>query len=360
MSHIPVAIVGATGMVGQKLVSLLEKHPWFRVVAVSASLRSAGKTYADAVCGRWRQSEWVPNEVCGLTVAAVGDIEAIRRSGARAVFCAVDMPKADIQNLEEAYAHAGFGVISNNSANRFTDDVPVIIPEINPTHLQLIESQRQRLTTKTGFIVCKPNCSLQGYVVPLGLLRHLRVNRIHVATYQALSGAGKTLSTFPEMVDNLIPYIPGEEEKSEHEPMKILAEYADGRLDPAKHPCAISAICIRVPISNGHTCAVWAEFEGPVNISEVRTIWEASCPLPQALGLPSAPIPVIQYQEEPDRPQPRLDRDNGQGMAITVGRLRQVDSRTISFVALSHNTIRGAAGGAILTAELLAHEGYLS
>lgn len=350
-----VGLVGATGMVGQRFALLLENHPWFEVAAVAASGRSAGKTYREAVDGRWVMPRPLPECMAGLTVADAADVDAL--AGLDFVFCAVDMEKPAIRALEEAYARAEIPVISNNSAHRGTPDVPMVIPEINPEHLDVIPAQRKRLGVRRGFIVVKPNCSIQSYVPALHPLMEFGPSRVLACTYQSISGAGKTLEACPEIVDNVIPYIGGEEEKSEREPLKIWGVLADGVITPAAGP-SITTQCFRVPVSDGHLAAVFASFDRKPSREDILARWRAFRPLPQRLGLPGAPDPFLVYYDEDDRPQTRLDRDLGGGMAVSAGRLREDGQYDWKFVCLSHNTLRGAAGGGLLTAELLRVQGY--
>lgn len=351
-------VIGATGMVGQRFVSLLEGHPWFTVTALAASARSAGKSYAQAVEGRWAMPSPIPARVGQMTVLdAVADMDTIL-SQVDFVFCAVDMKKEEILALEEAYAQRECPVISNNSAHRAVPDVPMIIPEVNPGHAEVIPAQRRRLGTRRGFIAVKSNCSLQSYVPALHPLMDLGVTKALACTYQAISGAGKTFASWPEMEDNVIPYIGGEEEKSEREPLKIWGTVENGQIVPAAAP-AITTQCIRVPVSDGHLAAVFFSLDRKVPREEILRRWLDYQGEPQRLALPSAPKQFLHYFEENDRPQPRLDRDLEGGMAVSVGRLREDSQYDYKFVCLSHNTIRGAAGGAVLTAELLAAKGYL-
>ncbi len=352
-----VGVLGATGMVGQRFVSLLENHPWYEVSLVAASESSAGKRYAEAVAGRWALKAPIPAAAAGLTVGNASEVARIARE-VDFVFCAVDMPKEETAKLEEDYARAETPVVSNNSAHRATPDVPMMVPEVNPEHVAIVEAQRRRLGTKRGFIAVKPNCSLQSYVPALHPLMEFGPKRVAVATYQALSGAGKTFESWPEMIDNVIPFIKGEEEKSEKEPLKIWGQVKDGRIVNATAP-VFTAQCIRVPASDGHLAAVFVTFEKKPAKEEVLELWRSFEGKPQKLGLPSAPKPFLSYFEEDSRPQTRLDRDAGKGMAITIGRLRPDAIFDYRFVCLSHNTIRGAAGGAVLTAELLTAEGYI-
>lgn len=350
------AVVGATGMVGQRLLLLLDQHPYFSVTVLAASAASAGKTYKDAVGGRWKLEKPCPDSVAQMRVTDAWDIEYIRQN-ADIVFCAVNMPKEDIRKLEEAYAKAELPVISNNSANRLVPDVPMIIPEINAQHLELIKTQKERLGTKKGFIVAKPNCSIQSYVPALTPLLDFGVKAVSVTTLQAISGAGKTFGTFPEIVDNVIPYISGEEEKSEQEPLKIWGEITGDKIIPADKP-VITAQCIRVPVSDGHMASVFVSFENTPTAEQILEKWRNFSALPQQLELPHAPQQLITYIDDPSRPQTRLDRGTYGGMGITVGRLRKDLLFDYKFVCLSHNTLRGAAGGGVLTAELLYKLGY--
>ncbi len=352
-----VAIVGATGMVGQRFITLLADHPWFEIAAVAASARSAGKTYEEAVSGRWAFSWPIPDHIKNMTVLDAADVELVTGQ-VDFVFCAVDMKKDEIRALEDAYAKTETPVVSNNSAHRGTPDVPMIIPELNPEHADVIEYQRRRLGTKTGFVTVKPNCSIQSYVPALTALRDLKPTRVVVSTYQAISGAGKTFARWPEMIDNVIPYIGGEEEKSEQEPLKIWGKVEGGVIVPAKAPI-ISAHCIRVAVADGHMAACWASFEKPATKEEIIERWRTFEGMPQKLNLPSAPHPFIQYCEENNRPQTKLDRDFEHGMGVSMGRLRGDSLFDWRFVGLSHNTLRGAAGGAVLIAEQLCAQGYI-
>ncbi len=352
-----VGIVGATGMVGQRFVSLLAEHPWFQVTAVAASERSAGKRYAEAVNGRWAMPAPVPPAIGRLVVQNAADVDGMC-GGVDFIFCAVDMPKAETRELEERYARAETPVVSNNSAHRATPDVPMLLPEVNPGHLAALKAQKKRLGTNRGFIVVKPNCSIQSYVPALHALREFGPDKVFVCTYQAISGAGKTFKDWPEMVDNVIPFIGGEEEKSEIEPLKVWGEVRDGRIVSADGP-TITSQCIRVPVSDGHLAAVFVSFARKPSREKILELWRGFRGRPQELELPSAPRPFLTYFEEESRPQTRLDRDAGGGMGITVGRLREDRILDYRFVCLSHNTLRGAAGGAVLTAELLQAEGYL-
>lgn len=359
MKKYAVGVIGATGMVGQRFVSLLSKHPWFDVVALAASARSAGKTYEEAVAGRWMMADAVPENVKNIVVkSAEQDIKSIAGE-VDFVFSAVDMKKEEIAALEEAYAKAECPVVSNNSAHRWTPDVPMVIPEINPEHIAVIEHQRKRLGTKRGFISVKSNCSLQSYIPALHPLKdEFGLNKVLVTTYQAISGAGKNFDTWPEMIDNVIPYIGGEEEKSEREPLKIWGRVEDGVIKTAASP-AITSQCIRVPVSDGHMAAVFASFDKKPGLDAVKERWATFKGRPQELDLPSAPKQFLHYFEEEKRPQTKLDRMLENGMAVSIGRLREDTQYDIKFVCLSHNTLRGAAGGAVLMAELLCAEGYI-
>jgi aspartate-semialdehyde dehydrogenase len=352
-----VGVLGATGMVGQRFVALLENHPWFDVTLVAASANSAGQKYADAVKTRWALKSTIPSTTAALTVKNASDVAAIAGE-VDFVFCAVDMSKEETAKLEEDYARAETPVVSNNSAHRGTPDVPMMIPEINPDHVEVIEAQRKRLGAKRGFIAVKPNCSLQSYVPAIHPLLKFGPKKIAVCTYQAISGAGKTFESWPEMVDNVIPFIKGEEEKSEKEPMKIWGRLEGGKIVNAVDP-VITAQCLRVPVSDGHMAAVFVQFERKPSKEDVLELWKSFSGKPQKLALPSAPKPFLQYFEDDARPQTRLDRDAGNGQAITIGRLRPDALFDWRFVALSHNTVRGAAGGAVLTAELLTADGYI-
>ncbi len=352
-----VAVVGATGMVGQRFITLLANHPWFEINALAASARSAGKTYSEAVGDRWVFDTPIPDGIAGMTVMNAADTEAVS-SKADFIFCAVDMPKAEIRALEEAYAKCETPVVSNNSAHRGTPDVPMMVPELNPEHAEIIPYQRKRLGTRTGFIAVKPNCSIQSYVPAITALYDLEPSEIVVSTYQAISGAGKTFKRWPEMIDNTIPYIGGEEEKSEQEPLKIWGTIQNGIIVPAKSP-VISAHCVRVAVADGHLATCWVKFGKKASKEEIIARWRSFEGMPQKLNLPSAPHPFLQYFDENDRPQTRLDRDFEHGMGISLGRLREDSLYDWRFVGLSHNTLRGAAGGAVLTAEYLCKQGYI-
>ena len=357
MKSFNVGIIGATGMVGQRFALLLDKHPWFNVVAVAASPRSAGKKLKDAIGSRWAMTEPMPEKIGELTVMdATADVEKIA-SMVDFVFCAVDMKKDQIKALEERYAKAECPVVSNNSANRGTPDVPMVVPEINPEHIEIIEAQKKRLGTKRGFIAVKSNCSLQSYVPALHPLKKYGLKNVLACTYQAISGAGKTFETWPEMVDNVIPYIGGEEEKSELEPMKIWGKINGDVIENASSP-NITTQCLRVAVSDGHTAAVFVSFENKPSKEEILEAWKNFSGIPQELELPSAPKQFLNYFEEDNRPQAKLDRMFENGMAVSIGRLREDSQYDYKFVCLSHNTLRGAAGGAVLMAELLAAKGY--
>lgn len=358
MEKLRVGIIGATGMVGQRLITLLENHPYFAIHALLASGRSAGKPYREAVEGRWKMKTPLPEHVGTMPVLDAADIEGVRPL-VDFVFCAVNMKKEEIRALEEAYAKAEIPVVSNNSANRWTPDVPMVIPEVNDAHLAVIEAQKKRLGTHRGFIAVKPNCSIQSYVPALTPLLRFGITEVVATTYQAISGAGKTFREWPEMIDNVIPYIGGEEEKSEQEPLRVWGSVENGAIVPAKAPL-ISTQCIRVPVTDGHTAAVFVRFREKPTREEILAAWRDFRGKPQTLGLPSAPAQFITYFDEPDRPQVRLDRDLYGGMGISVGRLREDTIFDYKFVGLSHNTLRGAAGGAVLIAELLTREGYLT
>ena len=353
-----VGIVGATGMVGQRFVTLLSEHPWFDISVLAASGRSAGKTYGEAVQGRWAMPNPVPDKISGMEVSEGSDVEGIAGK-CDFIFCAVDMAKDEIRALEDRYAKAETPVVSNNSAHRKTPDVPMVVPEVNLGHFRIIESQRKRLGTHRGFIAVKPNCSIQSYVPALHPLLDFGVSQVVVCTYQAISGAGKTFDSMPEIVDNIIPYIGGEEEKSEQEPLAIWGEVINDSIVPAKSP-AITSQCIRVPVTDGHLAAVFVSFDSKPNAGEMVDRWKSWIPEPQARKLPSAPSPFLIYFDEDDRPQTKLDRDAGNGMAVTIGRLRDDLIHDYRFICLSHNTLRGAAGGGVLMAEALVSDGYLT
>ncbi len=358
MEKMKVGVVGATGMVGQRFLTLLENHPYFEVTALAASARSAGKTYREAVGERWKMKTPMPEKYADMVVMDAAKIEEVGKL-VSFVFCAVDMKKDEIKALEEAYAKAEIPVVSNNSANRWTPDVPMVIPEINDAHLEVIAAQRKRLGTKRGFIAVKPNCSIQSYVPALTPLRKYGIKEVVATTYQAISGAGKTFKEWPEMIDNIIPYIGGEEEKSEQEPLRVWGKVENGEIVKAEEP-VITTQCIRVPVSDGHTAAVFVKFENKPTKEQILKDWAEFSGKPQELGLPNAPEQFITYFEEDNRPQAALDRDIYGGMGVTVGRLREDIIYDYKFVGLSHNTLRGAAGGAVLIAELLYREGYFN
>lgn len=360
MKKYKVGVVGCTGMVGQRFVTLLENHPWFQLTAIAASARSAGKTYEAAVSKRWKMDTPIPEEAKKLVIY---DIDAQLDAFVNEIdftFCAVDMDKVATRALEERIAKKECPVVSNNSANRFTPDVPMVVPEINPEHIKVIEYQKKRLGTKRGFIAVKSNCSLQSYVPALHPLREkFGVSKALVCTYQAISGAGKNFETWPEMVDNVIPYIGGEEEKSEQEPMKMWGTIENGVIVPASVP-SITAQCLRVPVSNGHMAAVFMSLDQKTSVEEIKEVWQNYKGRAQELKLPSAPKQFLHYFEDPSYPQTRLQRDLEGGMAISLGRLRPDTQYDYKFVGLSHNTLRGAAGGSVLLAEFLVAEGYIS
>ncbi len=359
MKKYNVGIIGATGMVGQRFALLLAEHPWFNVTALAASSRSAGKTYEEAVGSRWAMKDPMPENLKKLNVYdATADIDKVV-SLVDFVFCAVDMKKEEILALEEMYAKKECPVISNNSANRKTPDVPMVIPELNSNHIEIIKAQRERLGTKKGFVAVKSNCSLQSYVPALFPLdKKFGVEKVLVCTYQAISGAGKTFERWPEMIDNVIPYIGGEEEKSEIEPLKIWGEIKDGKIVPATSP-KFTAQCLRVPVSDGHMAAVFVTFKNKPSKEEILDVWKNFSGEPQALELPLAPKQFLNYFEEDNMPQTKLNRDLEGGMAISCGRLREDSQYDYKFVCLSHNTLRGAAGGGVLLAELLCAKGYM-
>ena len=357
MKRYQVGIIGGTGMVGQRFVTLLENHPWFQLTAIAASARSAGKSYWEAVCDRWALDIPCPEAAKSLAVLDA-EVDAEKLAGmVDFCFCAVDMPKDAIRALEETYAKLECPIVSNNSAHRWTEDVPMVVPEINAEHLAVIEAQRKRLGTKRGFIAVKSNCSLQSYVPALHPLMKYSLERALVCTYQAISGAGKTFQRWPEMVDNCIPYIGGEEEKSEQEPLKLWGHIEGDKIVSAESP-RFTAQCLRVPVSDGHMGAVFVRFENKPSKEEILQAWKEFHGPAQDLELPSAPKQFLHYFEENDRPQPKLDRMLENGMAVSIGRLREDNQYDYKFVCLSHNTLRGAAGGAVLLAELLAAKGY--
>ncbi len=359
MEKFNVGIIGATGMVGQRFALLLADHPWFNVTALAASSRSAGKSYKDAVGNRWAMTAEMPKNLENMTVYdAVADIDIIV-SKVDFVFCAVDMKKDEIRVLEETYAKRECPVVSNNSAHRFTPDVPMVIPELNPEHIEVIKSQRERLGTKRGFVAVKSNCSLQSYVPALFPLdEKFGVDKCLVCTYQAISGAGKTFERWPEIIDNVVPYIGGEEEKSEKEPLKIWGKVQDGEIKLADSP-KFTAQCLRVPVSDGHMAAVFVSFKNKPSKDEILSVWKSFSGVPQELSLPHAPKQFLNYFTEDDMPQTNLCRNLEGGMAVSIGRLREDSQYDYKFVCLSHNTLRGAAGGAVLLAELLCAKGYM-
>ena len=353
-----VGILGGTGMVGQRFISLLEDHPWFEVTTVAASERSAGKTYEEAVGGRWKMDTPMPEAVKNIIVKNVNEVEKVAAE-VDFVFSAVDMTKEEIRAIEDAYAKTETPVVSNNSAHRWTPDVPMIIPEINPEHTEVIEAQKKRLGTTKGFVAVKPNCSIQSYAPVLYAWREFEPYEVIATTYQAISGAGKTFKEWPEMVETIIPYIGGEEEKSEKEPLRIYGKVENGQIVPASEP-KISCQCIRVPVLNGHTAAVFVKFRKKPSKEQLLEKLAAFKGVPQELDLPFAPKQFIQYMEEDNRPQVKADVDYERGMGISIGRLREDTIYDYKFVGLSHNTVRGAAGGAVLCAELLKAQGFIS
>ena len=352
-----VGILGATGMVGQRFVTLLAQHPWFEIAVLAASPRSAGKTYEQAVGGRWKMDTPMPDTVKNMVVKDVTQVEEVS-AAADFVFSAVDMSKDEIRAIEEAYAKTETPVVSNNSAHRWTSDVPMVIPEINPQHFDVIASQKERLGTKRGFIAVKPNCSIQGYAPALAAWKEYEPYEVVVTTYQAISGAGKTFKDWPEMVENIIPYIGGEEEKSEREPLRIFGEVKDGQIVPATEP-VITSQCVRVPVLNGHTAAVFVKFRKKPTKQELIDALVNYRGIPQEKELPSAPKQFIQYLEDNDRPQVKLDVDYENGFGVSIGRLREDTVYDYKFIGLAHNTVRGAAGGAVLCAETLVALGYI-
>ncbi|MBO7666159.1 MAG: aspartate-semialdehyde dehydrogenase [Clostridia bacterium] len=357
MKKLRAGIIGATGMVGQRFITLLKDHPYFEISYLAASASSAGKTYGEAVKGRWKLALPCPEEVTGMPVYDGADIDSAKKN-CDFVFCAVDLPKDQIRDLEEAYAKAEIPVVSNNSANRHTPDVPMFIPEINSAHADIIAVQKKRLGTRKGFIAVKPNCSIQSYVPAHTPLLEFEPQFVTVTTFQAISGAGRVFATFPEIIDNVIPYIGGEEEKSEKEPLKVWGAINGDKIEYAASP-VISAQCIRVPVSDGHLATVSVKFKNKPSKEEILEKWRSFRGLPQELELPHAPKRFLTYFEENDRPQTKLDRDIYGGMGITLGRLREDSVFDYKFVCLSHNTLRGAAGGGVLTAEMLYRLGYL-
>ena len=353
-----VGILGGTGMVGQRFISLLENHPWFEVTTIAASPRSAGKTYAEAVGSRWKMTTPMPDSIRNIVVMNVNEVDAVAAE-VDFVFSAVDMSKDEIKKIEEDYAKTETPVVSNNSAHRWTPDVPMVIPEINPQHMEVIEFQKKRLQTVRGFVAVKPNCSIQSYAPVLTAWKEFEPYEAVATTYQAISGAGKNFQDWPEMVENIIPYIGGEEEKSEKEPLRIWGEIKNGVIEPASEP-RITCQCIRVPVLNGHTAAVFVKFRKKPTREQLIDCLRNFRGVPQELELPSAPTQFIQYLEEDNRPQVSLDVDYENGMGISVGRLREDTIYDFKFVGLSHNTVRGAAGGAVLCAELLKAQGLIS
>ena len=353
-----VGILGATGMVGQRFISLLEDHPWFEVVTVAASPRSAGKTYEEAVGGRWKMTTPMPDAVKNLIVMNVNDVDAVA-STVDFVFSAVDMSKDEIKAIEEAYAKTETPVVSNNSAHRWTPDVPMVVPEINPEHMEVIKFQKERLGTTYGFIAVKPNCSIQSYAPALTAWKEFEPYEVVATTYQAISGAGKNFQDWPEMVGNVIPYIGGEEEKSEKEPLRLWGKIEDGKIIPATEP-KITCQCVRVPVLNGHTAAAFVKFRKKVTKEQLIEKLVNFKGVPQELDLPSAPKQFIQYLEEENRPQVQMDVDFEHGMGTSIGRLREDTIYDWKFIGLSHNTVRGAAGGAVLCAELLTKQGFIA
>ena len=353
-----VGILGGTGMVGQRFIALLENHPWFEVTAIAASPRSAGKTYEEAVGDRWKMDTPMPEAVKKIVVMNVNEVEKVA-SGVDFVFSAVDMTKEEIKKIEEDYARTETPVVSNNSAHRWTPDVPMMVPEINPQHAQVIEAQRKRLGTTRGFVAVKPNCSIQSYAPVLTAWKEFEPYEVVATTYQAISGAGKTFKDWPEMEGNIIPYIGGEEEKSEKEPLRLWGEIVDGQIVPATSP-VITCQCIRVPVLNGHTAAVFVKFRKKPTKEQLIEKLVSFSGVPQELELPSAPRQFIRYMEEDNRPQVSLDVDYENGMGVSIGRLREDTVYDYKFVGLSHNTVRGAAGGAVLCAELLKAQGYIT
>ena len=353
-----VGILGGTGMVGQRFISLLENHPWYEVTTIAASPRSAGKTYEEAVGGRWKMQTPMPEAVKNIVVMNVNEVEKVA-SQVDFVFSAVDMSKEEIRAIEDEYAKTETPVVSNNSAHRWTPDVPMVVPEINPEHFEVIEAQKKRLGTKKGFVAVKPNCSIQSYAPALFALKEFGPKEVVATTYQAISGAGKTFKDWPEMVENVIPYIGGEEEKPEQEPLKLFGKVVGDHIEKAELP-VITTQCVRVPVLDGHTAAVFVNFEKKPTKEQIIECWRNYKGLPQELNLPSAPKQFIQYMEEDNRPQVKEDVNFENGMGISMGRLREDKIYDYKFIGLSHNTVRGAAGGAILCAELLTAQGYIS
>lgn len=357
MKKSKIAILGATGMVGQRFVTLLDNHPYFEVVVLAASPNSKGKKYSDAVKGRWNMEVEIPNYAKEIVVEDVSDVAKVSEQ-VELVLCALDMPSDEIIKIEESYAKAEVIVVSNNSANRWTKDVPMIMPELNKNHIEIVNAQRKRLGTKKGFIAVKPNCSIQSYVPLLYALREYNPIEVVVSTYQAISGAGKTFAQWEEMVDNVIPFISGEEEKTEKEPLRIFGRVGESEIEAASLP-RITASCIRVPVSDGHLATVLVKFEKKPSREQVLSAWKNFKPAIADLNLPTAPKEFIKYFEEDNRPQTRLDRNSQKGMQISAGRLREDSIYDYKFVGLSHNTLRGAAGGALLVAEMIKAMGYL-
>ena len=358
MEKLKVGILGGTGMVGQRFISLLENHPWFEVTTIAASPRSAGKTYEDAVGDRWKMTTPMPEAVKKIVVKDVTDVANVAKE-VDFCFSAVDMSKDEIRAIEEEYAKTETPVVSNNSAHRWTADVPMVIPEINSDHTALIETQKKRLGTKRGFICVKPNCSIQSYTPALWAWREFEPYEVVATTYQAISGAGKTFKDWPEMLGNIIPFISGEEEKSEQEPLKVLGTLENGTIKK-KEGLVITSQCIRVPVLNGHTAAVFVKFKKKPTKEQLIEALKNAKGAPQELNLPSAPKQFIRYLEEDNRPQVTMDVDYENGMGINIGRLREDFVYDYKFVGLSHNTVRGAAGGAVLCAELLKAQGYIT
>ena len=354
-----VGVLGATGMVGQRFVTLLENHPWFELVTVAASAHSAGKTYEEAVGDRWKMETPMPEFVKNMVVKDVSDVENVAKD-VDFVFSAVNMSKDEIRAIEEEYAKTETPVVSNNSAHRWTPDVPMVSPEINPQHYEVIKDQRKRLGTTRGFIAVKPNCSIQAYTPCLAAWMEFEPREVVVSTYQAISGAGKTFKDWPEMIGNIIPFISGEEEKSEQEPLKVFGHIEDGKIAKLDNGLRITSQCIRVPVLNGHTATVFVNFAKKPTKEQLIEKLESFSGEPQRLGLPHAPKQFIQYRTEPDRPQVKLDVDYEGGMGITIGRLREDSIFDWKFVGLAHNTLRGAAGGALESAEMLKAIGYIT
>ena len=353
-----VGILGGTGMVGQRFISLLENHPWFEVTTIAASPRSAGKTYEQAVGDRWKMDTPMPEAVKNIVVMNVNEVEQVA-SQVDFVFSAVDMTKEEIKKIEEDYAKTETPVVSNNSAHRWTPDVPMVVPEINPQHMEVIKYQKERLGTKRGFVAVKPNCSIQSYAPVLTAWKEFEPYEVVATTYQAISGAGKTFKDWPEMVENIIPYIGGEEEKSEKEPLKVWGKVEGDQIVSTETPL-ITTQCLRVPVSDGHTAAVFVSFDQKPSKEEILNAWKEFAGVPQELELPHAPKQFIHYFEEDNRPQVKLDVNYENGMGVSIGRLREDTVYDWKFIGLSHNTVRGAAGGAVLCAELLTKQGYIS